>query len=84
MRRPKLDGFTELIDQWLEEDRRRPRKQRHTAKRVFDRLRPEYGFSGSYTIVRTFGAISRICMKNFLYSGPTGCESEPKITPRCN
>ena len=37
VRRPKLDGFTELIDQWLEEDRRGPRKQRHTAKRVFDR-----------------------------------------------
>ena len=52
MRRPKLDGFTDLIDQWLEEDRRRPCKQRHTAKRVFDRLRAEYGFSGSYTIVK--------------------------------
>ena len=52
VRRPKLDGFTELIDQWLEEDRRRPRKQRHTAKRVFDRLRAEYGFRGSYTIVK--------------------------------
>ena len=37
VRRPKLDGFTELIDQWLKEDRRRRRKQRHTAKRVFDR-----------------------------------------------
>ena len=50
VRRLKLDGFTELIDQWLEEDRRRPRKQHHTAKRVFDLLRTEYGFSGSYTI----------------------------------
>ena len=50
VRRPKLDGFTELIDQWLEEDRRRPRTQRHTAKRVFDRLRAEYGFRGSYAI----------------------------------
>ena len=39
VRRPKLDGFTELIDQWLEEDRTQPRKQRHSAKRVFDRLR---------------------------------------------
>ena len=50
VRRPKLDGFTELIDQWLEDDRAQPRKQRHTAKRVFDRLRSEYGFRGSYTI----------------------------------
>ena len=56
VRRPKLDGFTELIDQWLEEDRRRPRKQRHTAKRVFDRLRAEYGFRGSYTIVKDYSA----------------------------
>ena len=54
VRRPKLDGFTELIDQWLEEDCRRPRKQRHTAKRVFDRLRAEYGFRGSYTIVKDY------------------------------
>ncbi len=30
----------------------RPRKQRHTAKRVFDRLRVEHGFTGGYTIVK--------------------------------
>ena len=47
VRRPKLDGFTELIDQWREEDRTEPCKQRYTAKRVFDRLRSEYGFVGS-------------------------------------
>ena len=54
IRRPKLDGFTDLIEQWLSEDRTRPRKQRHTAKRVFDRLRDEYGFRGSYTIVKDY------------------------------
>ena len=32
------------------EDKVRPRKQRHTAKRVFERLRDECGFSGGYTI----------------------------------
>ena len=52
VRRPKLDGFTELIDQWLVEDRKWPRKQRHTAKRVFERLRTEYRFGGTYTTVR--------------------------------
>jgi transposase len=30
-KRPKLDGFTEIIDQMLEDDRSMPRKQRHTA-----------------------------------------------------
>ena len=49
VRRPKPDGFTELIDQWLEEDRKRPRKQRHTAKRVFEGLRTEYGLGGEVT-----------------------------------
>lgn len=52
IRRPKLDGFTEIIEQWLGEDVGRPRKQRHTAKRVFDRLRDEHGFAGGYTIVK--------------------------------
>ena len=30
-----LTGFESIIEQWLTEDQRRPRKQRHTAKRVF-------------------------------------------------
>jgi transposase len=54
VRRPKLDGFTGIIEQWLSEDRDRPRKQRHTAKRVFERLRDEHGFEGGYTIVKDY------------------------------
>jgi transposase len=54
IKRPKLDGFTEIIDQWLIEDADRPRKQRHTAKRVLDRLREEHGFTGGYTIVKSY------------------------------
>ena len=50
IRRPKLDEFTGIIDQWLSEDRERPRKQRHTAKRIFERLRDEHAFAGGYTI----------------------------------
>lgn len=54
VRRPKLDGFISIIDGWLEEDRSAPRKQRHTAKRVFDRLREEHGFTGGYTIIKDY------------------------------
>ena len=54
VKRPKLDGFTDIIDQWLRDDIGTPRKQRHTAKRVFERLRDEHGFSGGYTIVKTY------------------------------
>src|SRR5438445_10941750 len=45
--RPKLDPFTGIIDRILLEDEGRPRKQRHTSKRIFERLRDEYGYSGS-------------------------------------
>jgi transposase len=43
-----------VIDAILEEDQSRPAKQRHTAKRIFDRLRVEQGFTGGYTIVKDY------------------------------
>src|SRR6266568_2887218 len=52
--RPKLDPFTGMIDQILLEDEGRPRKQRHTSKRIFDRLRDEHGYSGGITIVKDY------------------------------
>src|ERR671920_1388329 len=52
--RPKLDGLTGLIDRILEEDRGHPRKQRHTARRIFQRLKAEHGFTGGETIVRAY------------------------------
>ena len=53
-RRPKLEPFTAVIDQILVDDLRRPRKQRHTAQRIFQRLRDEHGFGGQYTIVKDY------------------------------
>lgn len=50
--RPKLDPFVGVIDAILEEDKSRPKKQRHTSKRIFERLRDEYGFTGGITIVK--------------------------------
>ena len=43
-----------MIDRILENDQRVPRKQRHTAKRIFERIRDEYGFDGGYTIVKDY------------------------------
>jgi transposase len=48
---PKLGPFLDRIAQILEEDKHAPRKQRHTAKRVFERLR-EAGYEGGYSVVR--------------------------------
>ena len=52
--RPKLDPLTGIVDQILIDDQERPKKQRHTAKRIFDRLRDEYDFTGGYTIVKDY------------------------------
>jgi len=54
IKRPKLDGFTGFIDQWLQDDLNRPPKQRHTAKRIFERLRDEHQFQGGYTTIKTY------------------------------
>jgi hypothetical protein len=54
IRRPKLDDFIGIIDQILEADRLVPKKQRHTSKRVFERLRNEYDFTGGITIVKDY------------------------------
>jgi len=52
--RPKLDPFIGIIDRILEEDKNRPAKQRHTSKRIFERLRDEHGYAGGLTIVKDY------------------------------
>jgi transposase len=48
----KLELFLPIIQQILEADRQAPKKQRHTAKRIFERLRDEHGFQGGRTVVK--------------------------------
>ena len=52
----KLGPYLVWIDTILEGDRSVHKKQRHTAHRIFERLRDEQGFSGGYTIVREYVA----------------------------
>ena len=54
IRCPKLDAFTGVIDQILTDDQQRPKKQRHTAKRIWERLCVEHAFTGGYTIVKDY------------------------------
>lgn len=37
-RASRLDPYKAIVDGWLREDLNAPRKQRHTGKRIFDRL----------------------------------------------
>ena len=52
--RPTLDPVVAIIDAWLAGDQAAPRKQRHTAKRIHDRLAAEHGFGGSERIIRQY------------------------------
>jgi transposase len=47
-----MDAVAGVVEQWLREDRTRPKKQRHTAHRIYQRLVEEQGFAGAESTVR--------------------------------
>ena len=51
---PVMGAVKLIIDKWIEEDGSRPRKQRHTAHRMYERLRDEHGFVGAESSVRRY------------------------------
>jgi transposase len=51
---PVLGDYIPIINEWLEQDEREPRKQRHTITRVFKRLQKEHGYKGSYASVKRY------------------------------
>jgi len=51
---PVLGDYRTSIDSWLKQDKDRPKKQRHTATRIHNRLRQEHGFTGSESTVRRY------------------------------
>src|SRR3954454_12005190 len=63
VQRPKLGPWQGVIDQILLEDQSQPKKQRHTAKRVWDRLKAEHRFDGGYTIVKDYVRQARLQRK---------------------
>ena len=61
--RPKLGPWLGIIDQILMEDKTQPKKQRHTAQRIFDRLKAEHAYGGGYTIVKDYVRQARLTHK---------------------
>ena len=49
-----LGEYISVIDEWLETDMKAPRKQRHTAKRIYDRLCTEKSYKGAESTVRKY------------------------------
>jgi transposase len=79
---PILGTYLNLIDQWLKDDKKRPKKQRHTAVRVFNRLKQEHDFEGAETTVRRYVREAKLRLgvgapQVFIPSDPqTGIEAE--------
>ena len=63
--KPKLGLLLPMIDSMLKADRAAPAKQRHTAKRIFERLRDEHGFAGGVPLSVLYDntkiAVAKIC-----------------------
>ena len=51
---PVLDKYLTVIDGWLTGDKCSPKKQRHTARRIYNRLVEEHGYTGSEPTVRRY------------------------------
>lgn len=65
---PALGPWTTLIRAWLVADREAPRKQRHTARRVHQRLVAEYGANLAESTVRAYVARVNLELDNTLRS----------------
>lgn len=57
---PIIGAYRSIIDGWLKKDKEQPKKQRHTARRVFNRLREEHGYAGSEVTVRRYVRTARL------------------------
>ena len=73
---PVMGLYLQVIDQWLAEDKDRPKKQRHTAKRIYDRLVRELGFKGSDSTVRHY--VRKAKMRLGVQVTPTFIPLEPE------
>lgn len=57
---PRLGPHLETIDQWLESDRSQPPKQRHTSRRIYNRLVAEHEFDGGESTVRRYVRYAKV------------------------
>jgi transposase len=64
---PRLGAYKALIEQILAQDQQAPRKQQHTAAKLYRRLRDEHGYGGGYDQVRRYvGKVGRVQRETFI------------------
>lgn len=66
---PSLGKYIPTINKWLEDDRKVPRKQRHTAKRIFIRLCEEEGYTGCYSSIKRYVKKKKYLMNQGVSAG---------------
>ena len=57
---PALGSYLSVITEWLKKDKEQPKKQRHTARRIYNRLRVEHGYIGGESTVRRYVRMARL------------------------
>ena len=62
---PVMGEYIAAVNEWLIQDEKEPRKQRHTVKRIFNRLCKEKGYTGSYGSVKRYVAIKKVEMGRY-------------------
>ena len=79
---PVLGPYLGIIDTWLKGDKEQPKKQRHTARRIYTRLVDEHGYEGAESTVRHHVRLRKIILgvntpQAFIPSDPeAGYEAE--------
>jgi len=61
---PILGPYIATINEWLEQDVKEPRNQRHTIQQIHKRLQRELGFKGSYSCVKRYVNKKKFLMKS--------------------
>jgi transposase len=64
---PILGPYVELLDRWVAEDEKKPKKKRRTAKRMFTILRQEHGYQGAESTVRRYVGQARRKARHSVY-----------------
>lgn len=59
---PVLEKYLTIIDGWLKGDKDKPKKQHHTARRVYNRLVEEHGYQGSEPSVRRYVRFAKMSL----------------------
>ena len=74
---PVLGPFRPIIEEWLKNDQDQPKKQRHTARRIYNRLRVEHGYQGSESNVRRYVRVVQLDL-GFDLAGKVFIPCEPE------